>query len=133
MGNDFKPAPLSEALVDHVHQAIPVLSEASAPHCCGTGGGLCSSSPELADRFLDQIIAEGKGRTMVTYCIGCQNRFLKRGVEAVHLLECLPGVTPRRKVSSPLGQWLNRLALAMIEKMKTGLLMKKFMRKIKDE
>ncbi len=92
----------------------------TAAQCCGAGGGLCSSAPELADRFLDRIIGEGRGRAMVTYCIGCQNRFLKRGVPAVHLLECLPGVTPRRKTPSPLRQWLNRLALAMTERLKMG-------------
>jgi uncharacterized membrane protein YdjX (TVP38/TMEM64 family)/Fe-S oxidoreductase len=96
------------------------LKEVSAPYCCGAGGGLCSSAPELADRFLDRIVEEGGGRTMVTYCVGCQNRFLERGVESIHLLECLTGVTPRRKVSSPLGQWVNRLALATIERLKTG-------------
>ncbi|MEI6313501.1 MAG: VTT domain-containing protein [Syntrophus sp. (in: bacteria)] len=110
-GKDFKSAPCAAA--------VPI-NEASDPLCCGAGGGLCSSSPELAGRFLDRIVAKGNGRTMVTYCIGCQNRFLNRGVETVHLLECLPGVTPRRKVSSPLSQWGNRLALATIERLKTG-------------
>jgi uncharacterized membrane protein YdjX (TVP38/TMEM64 family)/Fe-S oxidoreductase len=97
--------------------AVPITGTSDA-QCCGAGGGLCSLSPELADRFLDRIVAEGKARTMVTYCIGCQNRFLKKGLEAVHLLEYLPGITPRRKVSSPLGQWSNRLALATIERLK---------------
>jgi len=111
-GMDFKSAPLPTA--------VP-LAEDSEARCCGVGGGLCSSSPELADRFLDRIVAEGRGRTMVTYCVGCQNRFLKRGVKAVHLLECLPGVMPRRKVFSPLWQWANRLALAMLERLKAGI------------
>jgi uncharacterized membrane protein YdjX (TVP38/TMEM64 family)/Fe-S oxidoreductase len=92
----------------------------SDAQCCGAGGGLCSSAPELADRFLDRIVGEGRGRIMLTYCVGCQNRFIKRGVQAVHLLECLPGVTPRRKVPTPSRQWLNRLALAMTERLKTG-------------
>jgi Fe-S oxidoreductase len=62
------------------------LAEDSGPQCCGAGGGLPSSAPELADRFLDRIIASGKGRTIVTYCIGCRNRFLRRGASAIHLL-----------------------------------------------
>ncbi|HAJ26380.1 MAG TPA: hypothetical protein DCG53_03905 [Syntrophus sp. (in: bacteria)] len=99
--------------------AVPITGTSDA-QCCGAGGGLCSSAPELADRFLDRIVGEGGGRTMVTYCVGCQNRFLKRGVEAVHLLECLPGITPRRKAPSPLGQWFNRLSLAITERLKTG-------------
>lgn len=112
-GTDLKSVPLDAGV------PIAEATEASEAHCCGAGGGLCSSAPELADRFLDRIVEEGGGRTMVTYCVGCQNRFLKRGVEAVHLLECLPGVTTRRKVASPLGQWVNRLTLAMIEILKT--------------
>jgi len=112
-GADVKSAPLPTA--------VPI-TDASAPRCCGAGGGLCSSSPELADRFLAQIVAEGNGRTMVTYCTGCQNRFLKKGLDAVHILEYLPGVRPRRKVPSPLAQWGNRLALASIERLKMGKL-----------
>ncbi|MEN6624497.1 MAG: VTT domain-containing protein [Smithella sp.] len=88
--------------------AIKVL----VPMCCGAGGGLTATSPELADRFLERIIEEGKDGTIVTYCAGCHNRFLKRGVEAVHLLECLAGVEPRRSVPSPAAQWINRLILA---------------------
>ena len=110
-GTDLKAAPPAGA--------VPITGTTEA-QCCGAGGGLCSSAPELADRFLDRIVAEGRGRTMVTYCVGCQKRFLKRGVDVVHLLECLPGITPRRKVPSPLGQWFNRLSLAITESLKTG-------------
>ena len=113
-GMDLKSAPLPAAFP---------MTGTTAAQCCGAGGGLSSSAPELADRFLDRIIGEGRGRTMVTYCVGCQNRFLKRGVEAVHLLECLPGITPRRNVSSPRKQWGNRLALGMLERLKMGKLL----------
>jgi uncharacterized membrane protein YdjX (TVP38/TMEM64 family)/Fe-S oxidoreductase len=92
-------------------QSVNNRVEASAPLCCGAGGGLCSVFPEVADRFLARIIKEGKGRTIVTYCTGCQNRLLQRGVAAVHLLEYLAGAAPRRNVSSQLRQWINRLIL----------------------
>ena len=93
---------------------VPPTPRHPPPHCCGNGGGLSALYPELADRFLDRIVGEAEDRTMVTYCTGCQNRFLKRGVEVVHLLECLPGVKPRRKSRPPSRQWVNRLALAMV-------------------
>jgi hypothetical protein len=96
-------------------------SEASAAKCCGNGGGLSGLSPALADRFLDSIIGEAAGRTMVTYCTGCQNRFLQQGAEAVHLLEWLPGVKPRRRIPSPLAQWANRLFLALATRSQTGI------------
>jgi uncharacterized membrane protein YdjX (TVP38/TMEM64 family) len=84
----------------------------SGPLCCGAGGNLTSVSPERANRFLDQIIRQAEGRTIVTYCSGCQNRFLQKGAKAVHLLECLMDEAPRRTVPSPLRQWTNRLVLA---------------------
>ena len=34
-------------------------------------------------------------------------------MEAVHLLECLPGVKPRRTIPSSLAQWVNRFYLAL--------------------
>ena len=98
-------------------KSVPI-SETSSAHCCGVGGGLSALYPDLADRFLDRITCEGENRMMVTYCIGCQNRLLKRGVEAVHLLECLPGVKPRRKIPSPFRQWTGRFTLAMVERLK---------------
>ena len=55
----------------------------------------------------------------MTYCAGCQNRFLKQGVDAVHLLEYLVDTPPRRTVPSPLRQWVNRLALATQARLKT--------------
>ncbi|NTW76418.1 MAG: hypothetical protein HGB33_01305 [Syntrophaceae bacterium] len=101
-------------VINHVYpsRASDGKVERSEPLCCGSGCGLTTTSPELADRFLERIVQEGNGRTIVTYCAGCQNRFLKRGVEAVHLLECLAGVEPRKKVPSPAAQWINRLVLA---------------------
>lgn len=111
----------AKGAVDHIYpslgtdfKSIPI-SEASAAHCCGNGGGLSVLSPGLADRFLDRITGEAENKTIVTYCTGCQNRFLKQGAEAVHLLECLPGVKPRRTIPSPPRQWVNRFTLAMVE------------------
>jgi uncharacterized membrane protein YdjX (TVP38/TMEM64 family)/Fe-S oxidoreductase len=114
LSSDQSPETDLKSIADKVH--------ASAPLCCGVGGGLTSHSPELADRFLTRIIQEGKDRTIVTYCTGCQNRFLKRGVEAVHLLEFLAEAAPRRSVPSPLRQWINRLALATRALIKTPLI-----------
>lgn len=100
-------------------EAVSNSAETSVPLCCGSGGGLTSLFPELADRFLERIIREGKGKTIVTYCTGCQNRFLQRNVKAVHLLESLAGVIPRRTIPSPLGQWINRLITAFSARIMT--------------
>lgn len=87
--------------------------------CCGNGGGLSSSLPSLAARFLNAIVEEADTDTIVTYCSGCQNRFLNQGATSVHLLECLSQKPPRKKVPSALGQWANRFMLAMAYRVKT--------------
>lgn len=112
---DVKSSPVSSNPTPAESQSP--ISEASAPHCCGVGGGLNALNPELADRFLNRISREGKNRTTITYCIGCQNGLLKKGAEAIHLLECLPGVRPRRKIRSPFRQWTGRFLLAMVERL----------------
>ncbi len=93
--------------------------EKSEPLCCGLGGGLNSVSSEMADRFLDHIVRKAKNKTVVTYCAGCQNRFLQRGIKAVHLLECLPKEEPRQTVPSPVRQWINRFVLATSARLMT--------------
>lgn len=93
--------------------------ETSEPLCCGLGGGLNSISPEMADRFLKDIVERAKDKTVLTYCTGCQNRFLQKGMNAVHLLECLSKEPPRQKVPSPVRQWLNRFALAVSARLMT--------------
>lgn len=98
----------------HPSPSLPAFHkmDASTPLCCGAGGNLASISPERADQFLSQIMKDAAGKTILTYCTGCQNRFLKKGAQAVHLLECLDGEPPRKSVPSPLRQWFNRLMLA---------------------
>jgi uncharacterized membrane protein YdjX (TVP38/TMEM64 family) len=91
--------------------------------CCGNGGGLSSLDPAQADRFLEKIRKEARGRTIVTYCMGCRNRFLAGGMEANHLLERLPGMKPRPAMPSPAAQWINRFLLAGRER----ILSKKFL------
>ena len=110
----------AKELVNHIHESSHGIYEARNADCCGSGGGLSASYPGLADRFLDRITREAENRAIVTYCTGCQNRFLKLGMEAVHLLECLPGVKPCRQIPSPLRQWTSRLVLATVERLKTG-------------
>ena len=100
--------------VNHIYPASTSDNglEKSESLCCGLGGGLNSVSPEMSDRFREDIVRKAKDKTVLTYCTGCQNRFLQQGIKAVHLLECLPKTAPRQTVPSPVRQWINRLALA---------------------
>lgn len=107
--------------VHHIY--TPTISdngmEKSEPLCCGLGGGLNSVTPEMADLFLDGIVQKAKDKTVITYCTGCQNRFLQRGIKAIHLLECLPKEVPCQTVPSPVRQWMNRLGLATSARLMT--------------
>ncbi|HRV45510.1 MAG TPA: VTT domain-containing protein [Smithellaceae bacterium] len=94
-------------------------SESPAALCCGNGGGVSASAPRLADRFLNQIIEKAEEGTIVTYCFGCRNRFMNRGVKSIHLLEGLSGRAPGGKVASMPAQWANRFMLAMTARIKT--------------
>lgn len=81
--------------------------------CCGNGGGLPLLSKELADRFLRRLADRAGGRTIITYCSGCADRFRKAGVRASHLLWALPGAPAVEPAPSPLRQWGNRLLLSL--------------------
>jgi len=104
----------AQSVVNHIYSSSKSNGDigTSEPICCGSGGGLNSIFPRMADRYLEEIARRAKGKTVVTYCAGCQNRFLKRGIKAVHLLEFLVEAPPRQTVPSPLRQWINRLFLA---------------------
>jgi len=116
-------------LVDHINssgaysenylKSANSIVETSESLCCGLGGGLNSVSPEMAGRFLDDIVQKAKDKTVITYCTGCQSRFLQQGIKAVHLLECLSTEEPRQTVPSPIRQWMNRLALATAARLMT--------------
>lgn len=104
----------ARGVISHMASSTTSMNEIekSEPLCCGLGAGLNSIDPEMADHFLDEIVRKAKDKTVVTYCAGCQNRFLRRGMKAVHLLEYLTKDSPRQTVPSPVKQCLNRLVLA---------------------
>mgnify|MGYP001209344828 CR=1 FL=1 len=120
MGTDLKSVPACPEPGGESANPPSFFPLGAAATCCGNGGGLGALDPDMADRFLERITGEAAGRTVVTYCTGCQNRFLKQGSEAVHLLECLPGVTPRRTIPTPLAQWANRFFLTLATRVQRG-------------
>jgi len=73
---------------------------------------------EFTQKILHYLEKAEEG-TIVTYCFGCRNRFLNRGVKSIHLLEGLSGRAPRGKVASMPAQWANRFMLATTAKVKT--------------
>ncbi len=97
--------------------------EADLPMCCGLGGGVSQFEPELSDEFTSRVISNSKDSIILTYCMGCKNRFLKKGKKAYHILEFLKGIKPKERPISSSSKWLNRFVLSMSERMNTKKLL----------
>jgi Fe-S oxidoreductase len=87
--------------------------EQTRPLCCGQGGGLPALSPELADACTGEILHAAEKMPLVTYCMGCKDRFLRQGKRAYHILELLVSGRPADRPVSSLRKWINRLVLAL--------------------
>lgn len=92
--------------------------ELKIPSCCGLGGGSHALSEELSDRFSERIIQYAKEKPVVTYCMGCKNKFLKNNKPAYHILEIVTATEPLNKPVSSGRKWLNRLILATGQRIK---------------
>jgi uncharacterized membrane protein YdjX (TVP38/TMEM64 family)/Fe-S oxidoreductase len=85
------------------------------PSCCGFGGELHHFNAVLSLSFADRALGkdnEGEDKTVVTYCMGCKQRFQHKGAKAYHILEGLKGVQPVEAPPSTFKKYLNRFLLA---------------------
>lgn len=60
--------------------------------CCGWGGLVSLADAETAAQLRDAAIEQiegGESLPILTYCVNCRDRFLKKGRESYHLLELL--------------------------------------------
>lgn len=95
-----------------------IYNQLTIPSCCGLGGGSHALSEELSDRFSERIIQNAKEKPVVTYCMGCKNKFLKNNKPAYHILEIVTDTEPLNKPVSAGRKWLNRLILATGQRLK---------------
>jgi uncharacterized membrane protein YdjX (TVP38/TMEM64 family)/Fe-S oxidoreductase len=86
--------------------------EIDRPHCCGLGGGLSSIDNALSNKFNEKIIEKAKNASIITYCMGCKNYFLKKGKEAYHMLEFVGNAKPLKQPISSTKKWVNRFILS---------------------
>jgi Fe-S oxidoreductase len=105
------------AIKKHLNDAFRI-EESSPSMCCGNGGGLATISPALANTFTTTVTKASAGKPIITYCMGCKIRFIDKGKETYHILEFLPGTKRVRKIVSPMKRWINRLLLAMGQRVK---------------
>jgi Fe-S oxidoreductase len=64
--------------------------------CCGEGGNIGVTAPDLAKQWRDQRSAEAAGQPVVTYCAGCANR-LAGCVSISHVLDLV--LDPQRALA----------------------------------
>ncbi|WP_018606888.1 pyridine nucleotide-disulfide oxidoreductase/dicluster-binding protein [Uliginosibacterium gangwonense] len=56
--------------------------------CCGFGGLAAFANPTVADKIIDQRIAQSTA-DYLTYCAMCRDNFARRGKNSVHILDLL--------------------------------------------
>ncbi|MFZ6006107.1 MAG: VTT domain-containing protein [Nitrospirota bacterium] len=98
---------------------VTITAQPSRPLCCGLGGAAHALSEELSDQYTEKVISDAKGHPIVTYCMGCKNKYLKKGKDAYHILEFITDAKPLKQSVSSGRKWLNRLLLAMEQRLKT--------------
>lgn len=98
---------------------VTITSQPSGPLCCGLGGAAHALSEELSDKYTEKVISDAKGHPIVTYCMGCKNKYLKKGKDAYHILELLTDTKPLKQPVSSGHKWLNRLLLAAEQRLKS--------------
>ena len=59
--------------------------------CCGVGGMVCSSNPELYERVYTRRANDFDQHNIVTYCGSCRGTMQAAGKDAVHILDLLFG------------------------------------------
>lgn len=59
--------------------------------CCGVGGMVCSSNPELYQRLYERRAQDMTQDHIVTYCGSCRGTMQAAGKDAVHLLDLIFG------------------------------------------
>lgn len=94
-----------------------ISGESLQPMCCGLGGSVSSLDTELSEQFASKVISNANDSTIVTYCMGCKNNFLKKGNKAYHILEFITGAKPKEKPVSSTKKWINRFALSISQRL----------------
>lgn len=83
--------------------------------CCGVGGMVCSSNPELYERIYTRRATDCTQENVVTYCGSCRGTMEAAGKDALHILDLLHGekymkhMESKRSYKSEEEMWGNRL------------------------
>ncbi|BCB96554.1 hypothetical protein JZK55_14760 [Dissulfurispira thermophila] len=109
----FRFAYIRELANKHIKGFVSIASQTSHPMCCGLGGATHALSEKLSDQYTEKIISDTKKSPIITYCMGCKNKYLKKGKDAYHILELITDSKPLKQPVSASRKWLNRLLLSI--------------------
>ena len=114
----FRFEELQTELRSKLSKVVSLASTSEQPMCCGLGG-LCNSMDEpLSFDFTKRVTNASGDNVILTYCMGCKNRFIKNGSKSYHILELLSGVKPFEKAVPSTKKWINRLTLSLSLRLK---------------
>lgn len=102
-----------------VSSTANISGQSNLPSCCGLGGGSHALSESLSDDFSRSVIKESKENPIITYCMGCKNKFLKNGKEAYHILELITETKPLKQPVSSGAKWVNRFIFSVTQRLKS--------------
>lgn len=83
--------------------------------CCGVGGMVCSSNPELYERVYNRRAGDFNSEHIISYCGSCRGTMEAAGKDSLHILDLLHGEkytkeqAKRRGYKSEEEMWSNRL------------------------
>ena len=83
--------------------------------CCGVGGMVCSSRPELYERVYTRRANDFNQDSVISYCGSCRGTMETAGKDSLHLLDLIFGDTYKKEQAEKRGygteekMWQNRL------------------------
>ena len=83
--------------------------------CCGVGGMVCNSNPELYEKVYNRRAADFNSEHIISYCGSCRGTMEASGKYSIHILDLLHGEiytkeqVKRRGYKSEEEMWANRL------------------------
>lgn len=114
----FRFKELQEDAEERLALNFTVKESSKIPMCCGSGGLSHALSEDLSKEFTEKVVEASKDSTIITYCMGCKNRFFKKGKRAYHILEFLGDIEPLEKPVSSSKKWFNRFFLSLSMRLK---------------
>ncbi|MCX7769719.1 MAG: VTT domain-containing protein [Proteobacteria bacterium] len=91
-----------------------IVGKIDNPRCCGLGGLANRLDKEVAQEFLNNIHANST--PVLTSCMGCRNRFMKRNLPSKHIYENILGIDLKKPIGEA-HKLINQILVATLSKL----------------